>query len=300
MQITLVHNPSAGTQDHGPEEIIRRLREAGHQVREAGVSTFPAAVHELGETDLVLAAGGDGTVRKVAIALVGTNFPLGILPLGTANNLARSLGLDLPVREIIQGLTSFPTHHFDVGTALGPWGERFFLEGFGAGLFADYLAALKTPQNYAWAEALRAEQGMVRDEVFLPQLLAGYSARSWDLRVDGVPVEDDYFLVEALNTSCIGPFSGLAAQADPHDGQLDFVTLGEHEISSFCDVLTARAEGVEEPFPFSARRFRELELRSRDEFFHFDDHLWPGNDVFPAPVIVRIGLKAAALNVLCP
>src|SRR5690242_20037983 len=43
--------------------------------------------------DIIAAAGGDGTVRPIAQALVGSRLCLGILPVGTANNFARSLGL---------------------------------------------------------------------------------------------------------------------------------------------------------------------------------------------------------------
>jgi diacylglycerol kinase family enzyme len=53
---------------------------------------------------LVLAAGGDGTVGKVAHELIDSGIPLSVLPLGTANNLARTLGFIGSPREIIAGL----------------------------------------------------------------------------------------------------------------------------------------------------------------------------------------------------
>lgn len=248
----------------------------------------------------MLVAGGDGTVRKVALALLGEDIPLGILPLGTANNLARSLGLDQPVRVLIQGLASFVRRGFDVGVATGPWGERFFLEGFGVGFFSDYLAALNQPGIAQWAEDLREEQGMLRDYIFLPQLLAGYASRGWELRVDGTALSGDYFLVETLNTTSVGPFDGLAARADAGDGFLDLVTLGDGEIQTFCDVLTSRAEGDAQPFPFPGRRFRELELRCRDEYLHFDGDFWPDARAHAEPSVVRVSVRPSALTVLCP
>ena len=68
------------------------LAKAGHQVtyqstKERG---FKKALKQ--PTDLVLVAGGDGTTAKVASPLVDSGIPLSVLPLGTANNLARALG----------------------------------------------------------------------------------------------------------------------------------------------------------------------------------------------------------------
>jgi diacylglycerol kinase family enzyme len=300
MRITLVHNPTAGVADHRLEEILASLRRAGHEAIDGDLEAIHRKPPSLQETDLVLAAGGDGTVRKVALAMAGSKVPVGVLPLGTANNLAHSLELERPVPEIIANLDSYRPCGFDLGIAIGPWGKFVFMEGFGAGLFADYLSALDTPGHRDWMEALRDEQGLHRDYVFLPQLLAGYESRGWDLRVDGNPIRGDFFLVEALNTKCIGPFSELAPRADPGDGFLDLVTLGPDEIETFCDLLTAHAEGNEQPFPFPVRRFRELELRSRDEYLHFDDHLWPNENRHAPSSLIRVSVQPSALFFLRP
>lgn len=84
-------------------------------VAEPGASAARQALDE--GADLVLAGGGDGTVREVAGVLAGTEVPLGILPLGTANLLARNLGLPLGrvepmVRVALQG----SERQVDIGT----------------------------------------------------------------------------------------------------------------------------------------------------------------------------------------
>ena len=54
-----------------------------------------------------------------------------------ANNISRTLGLlDYSIDEIVAGWTSLQRVTFDAGVATGPWGSRYFLEGFGIGLFA--------------------------------------------------------------------------------------------------------------------------------------------------------------------
>ena|SRR5436190_3226949 len=92
MQIVLIHNPKAGDRRHSKKELIAALTDLGHQVlyRSTKKHGWKKALEK--SSDLVIAAGGDGTVAKIAWRIMNTGIPLTILPLGTANNLARSLG----------------------------------------------------------------------------------------------------------------------------------------------------------------------------------------------------------------
>ena len=104
MRITLIHNPKAGDARHGKDQLMAALAEAGHHAtyqstKEPG---FKKALKQ--PADLVLAAGGDGTIGKVAFRLIDSGIPLSVLPLGTANNLARALGFVASPEEIIARL----------------------------------------------------------------------------------------------------------------------------------------------------------------------------------------------------
>ena len=91
-------------------------------------------------------AGGDGTVAGVTRRMVGRGVPVAILPSGTANNIARSLGLlKRPFEELVRGWRDARRVKLDVGIAYGPWGQRYFVEGLGAGLFAELL--VRSEQN---------------------------------------------------------------------------------------------------------------------------------------------------------
>lgn len=138
-RVLLVHNPEAGSEEDEADEIMAALGKAGHKA--IFQSSKKKGLKECfkGKLDLVLVAGGDGTVGKVAALLVGKKIPLSGRPLGTANNLAPTLGLLGPVSKLIAGLDKGRPEDFDVGRARGPWGKRHFFEGAGAGLFADYL-----------------------------------------------------------------------------------------------------------------------------------------------------------------
>jgi diacylglycerol kinase family enzyme len=112
-----------GDEEHGTCKI--HLLDAGHDVK--------ALVKEAidGGAGLVVAAGGDGTVAAVADGLIGSGVPMGILPLGTANVLARELGLPLDPDEACALLTrSAETATLDVMRV----GDRPYFTQVGVGL----------------------------------------------------------------------------------------------------------------------------------------------------------------------
>ena len=104
MRVLLIHNPKAGDRKHSKKQLMASLTRCGHQAfyQSAKMRGWKKAFKK--PVDLVIAAGGDGTVHKTAWQLLDSGIPLAILPLGTANNLARSLGFTESVDEILQSL----------------------------------------------------------------------------------------------------------------------------------------------------------------------------------------------------
>jgi diacylglycerol kinase family enzyme len=92
VRITLIHNPDSGNASDA-DKLVKFLRDHGHEVRyqSAKEDGWKRALKK--PADLVAVAGGDGTVAKVARRMVGRGVPIGVLPSGTATNIARTLGL---------------------------------------------------------------------------------------------------------------------------------------------------------------------------------------------------------------
>src|ERR1035437_1992371 len=120
MQVTLMHNPKAGAGSPTKKQLIQEFERAGFKVDYD--STKKKSVRQALEHagDMVVIAGGDGTVKKIARRLIGHEVPIAILPLGTANNIAKGLGLERTLRQLIPCLARSHPVTFDVGIARGP------------------------------------------------------------------------------------------------------------------------------------------------------------------------------------
>jgi diacylglycerol kinase family enzyme len=294
-----MHNPKAGRGKHAKTDLIGALANAGHHViyQSTKKSDYKKALKK--PTDLVLAAGGDGTIGKVGRELMDTGIPLSVLPLGTANNLARSLGFIASPEEIIAGLEGGKKRAFDVGVARWPWGKRYFFESAGGGLLADYLRDAKDKPKKT--KKLSKEQEMRRHVWLLRRMLHDYSARKWKLEIDDEDISDDYILWEAMNIRSIGPVLYLASQAATKDGRLDFVCAREDDRSILMEYLDARLAGAKVKFPLPLRRFRTLKIVWKNSMLHFDDKVWPRKkQKAKSPSDIEITVKPSALVILQP
>ena len=133
MRICLYWNPAAG--DRLPlDHITNAIADAGHDI--AGVlkqdDDVSAALRM--NIEALVVAGGDGTVARAGRALAGGDLPIAILPLGTANNIAMSLGIAEEPMTAIADWRRQKIVRIDVGTVTRGDGDQLFIEGVGTGL----------------------------------------------------------------------------------------------------------------------------------------------------------------------
>lgn len=303
MRVTLLHNPKAGDGEHEANELIARLKMGGHQVRYQ--STKEAGWKEALEAkaDVVLAAGGDGTVRKIARRLVGRETPVGVVPLGTANNLARTLGYEGLPTDPLACLRQSTCNRFDVGHARGPWGEELVMEGAGVGLLPDYL---RLPGRIVSAQheeiALSPGEEVTRHVSFLRRAFREYEPVPAKLTVDGEKISGRFLLLEALNIRSVGPILTLAPKAETADGYFDLVLARAEDRSKLTDFLEARLKEEEAIFPIPARRFQHLRMEWENSGCHIDDEHWPRKmrKLPPGRHSLEIVVEPGALRVLRP
>ena len=136
--VTVIFNPGAGPAGSAPapealREVLRAHGIAAEVVvPEAGEDYGALAESALrGHPDLLVAAGGDGTVSAIAARTAGTGTTLGILPLGTRNHFARDLGLPLELDAAVRTLARGRRVAVDVGEV----NARTFLNNASLGLY---------------------------------------------------------------------------------------------------------------------------------------------------------------------
>jgi YegS/Rv2252/BmrU family lipid kinase len=201
--------------------------------------------------DLVLACGGDGTVTACGAGLAGSGTPMGIVPAGTGNLLARNLGLPLDARAALRVALAGVNRGLDVGVANG----RPFLVMAGLGLDARMLGSTSEPlkKRLGWAAYAVAGVRHLRDR---PMRVT--------LRADGGPPERRRAsAVIAGNVGRLQAGLTLLPGAAPDDGLLDVVVLTASDWAGWLGVaarVVLRRDGAGEPVQRGA--FKELRIEA--------------------------------------
>lgn len=187
---------------------------------------------------LVIAAGGDGTMEAVAPALIGSPTMLGIIPLGTYNNLAACLGIPMDLESACALLSRGVASPIDIGQVRchGARRPQYFLEQCSIGLGALLAPVGEGLQKGHWLEAIRALPAALRLEPIPMRIRIG----------------DQISMAETLLvTICNAPRSAaallLAPQARMDDGLLDVcVYAGLHQAQLAAHLFEFMSQGVKD------------------------------------------------------
>jgi diacylglycerol kinase (ATP) len=287
MKAILIHNPSAGRGDPGREALIDMLHNAGYtpSYQMSNVGELTAALNE--PADVVVVAGGDGTVCKVLTQMPARDVPVAILPLGTANNIASSFGIGGPVAEIAVRLHTAERRRLDIGQATGPWGRSLFIEGAGLGALVRLADSFSGRDDKGEARLTAARRS-------LRKLLKEIEPDRVEVLLDGQALPKRHLMVEVLNIAYGGPRLLFAPDVDPGDGQLDVLVLESERREDMRQWL--KEEPVGRP-PMTQLRGRKISIVWDGTPLHVDDDLPPAVDGLAA---VELELTREAATILVP
>lgn len=272
----LLHNPSAGNGHFGKKELISLIQAAGFGCSYSSTKKKGWEKIEPKEIDFIVLAGGDGTVRRVSSRLLtrrllDRKYPIALLPMGTANNIAKTLGLaHASPEDIIASWSAKHIKKFDTGRIYGIRKHKFFLESFGFGIFPELMQQMKKqdPDNIS-----TAEKSLGKALEILHEIILRANSKYCKIVIDGVEYKGNYLLVEVMNTTSIGPKLNLAPLADPGDGKFDVILISEKQRDQFAQYVARKMQGEEEVSFFDLIRARKLEIFWDGVRAHIDDEI---------------------------
>jgi len=276
-KIFLIINQYAGHKEGAKavKFVIPYLNQKGHLV-EYSFTNHPGHATELASKasadgfDLVVAVGGDGTVNEVAQGLIGTDTPMGIIPMGSGNGLARELKISMDMHKSTRTLIEGENLQLDVCKL----NDQRFLCTSGIGF--DAMIAYKMSKS-ATRGFLKYVQLVIQESIFFKPLEV-------KMKIDGVIIEKPVFLITFANASQFGNNAFIAPAASMTDGLIDVVVV--HKFAKIWMPVFAVALFTKliPKLPFvDCYKAKQIDLQVADTpHYHFDGE--PGKLDVPSKI----------------
>lgn len=272
MYLKVIVNPTAGSGRalrvwRRVEESLRRLSRPPIRCR----AFFPAGPEQARSLarqaaaegfEVLLVIGGDGTINEVAAGALENGLPLAVVPAGTGNAFARSLGQVLVPRDLCRALQEGKVRHLDVGTI----GNRVFVNMAGIGFNSEVLEGFR--QN-------RVVRGIPGYVVTGLRKLPAFRAPRISIATAGARLTARTTLVAICNGPYYGGGLRMAPQADMADGLLDICVMENLSAAEIFGIWSALYSGQHAGHP-KVKFLRAAEIRLESEtplLYHCDGDL---------------------------
>lgn len=273
----VVHNPSAGNAGHTQDEIMDIVEKAGYSADYLSMEDpLEWDNFDPNRTDTIFLVGGDGTVRKLAKVLLekmkDLPVPIHLMPLGTANNIARTLRIS-SVLERHAANRKRSVKSFDCGRIKGLTNEEFFLESAGFGVFPELIDEMRKSVNKAGDASIELQKAVQ----ILSEIVKRTKPKKATIKADGITIKGTFLLVELMNIQYLGPNIRLAPHADPGDGYFELLMVPEKNREALEHYLNEMIDGKSENLSLGdfvkTLRVQNVKLRWAGSKMHVDDHL---------------------------
>lgn len=213
----LLVNPKSRRGQESLDAIVTRLQAGGLAVTVESFFALPEIARDItrlrSQADCLVVCGGDGTVSSAAMAVMESGLPMGILPLGTANDLARTLGLPTDIAQAADVIAAGHTRRVDIGSVNG----HGFFNVASVGLSTQLAEGLQPETKRRWGRlsyAIAAMKVMSRARPF-----------SALIREKGETFRVRSYQIAVGNGRHYGGGNIVASDAEIDDGFLDLYSL---------------------------------------------------------------------------
>ncbi|MGM7703496.1 diacylglycerol kinase [Pseudalkalibacillus sp. Hm43] len=237
----LIYNPTSGREQVKRQlpYILEKLEKAGYETSthatcaDEGDATRAATKAVEREYDLVIAAGGDGTIYEVinGIAELPNRPKMGIIPAGTTNDFARALG----VPRTIEGAVNVLCEGVDIPVDIGRVNGKYFVNIAGGGKLTELTYAVPSQMKTMIGQLAYYLKGM--------EMLPSIRPTNVKIEYDDKVFEGDIMLFLVANTNSVGGFEKLAPLSEFNDGYFDLVILKKANLAEFIRVATLAIKG---------------------------------------------------------
>lgn len=225
-KILFVINPVSGgkTKYNFPKNLDKYLDKSKFDYETVftdyhGHGTLLAAEAVKNGVDIIVAVGGDGTINEIANELEGTDKLMGIIPLGSGNGLARSLGIPLGDYKAIKRLNRLHFSKIDTGVFNG---KKFFNM---AGIGFDAQISARFAEN--------GKRGLGSYVKIAYAEVSNYRSQFYRLNIDGRDYEQQAFMISIANSSQYGNNAHISPYASLNDGMFDVCILKPFPLYKF-------------------------------------------------------------------
>ncbi|EKN71528.1 putative lipid kinase [Neobacillus bataviensis LMG 21833] len=242
----LIYNPTSGREvlKRNLPEILGKLEIAGyeascHATTGAGDATAAARLAVERQYDVVIAAGGDGTIHEVVNGLAEQEYrpKLGIIPAGTTNDFARALHIPRDVGSAVDIITNGELIPVDIGRI----NDRYFINIAGGGKITEI--------TYEVPSKLKTMLGQLAYYLKGMEMLPAFKASDLKIEYDGKLFEGEAMMFLVGLTNSIGGFEKLAPDSSINDGLFSLLILKKVNLAEFVRIATLaiRGEHVNDP-----------------------------------------------------
>ncbi|CAM3630833.1 MULTISPECIES: diacylglycerol kinase [Saccharibacillus] len=237
----LIYNPTSGR-----EEMRRRLPDILQRLDEGGIETTVHATTGEGDAtlaaidaaqrgyDIVIAAGGDGTIYEVVNGLADQEHrpDLGVFPLGTTNDLSRALGISRQWEDYCDLVLRGESRPIDVGRA----NDRYFINIAGGGSLTEL--------TYEVPSRLKTMIGQLAYYFKGIEKMVNLTPMQLKIEAEGQgEIEGEFMIFLIGNTNSVGGFEKLMPDARIDDGLLDVILLKKCNLAELIRVVSMAQRG---------------------------------------------------------
>jgi diacylglycerol kinase (ATP) len=283
LRATIILNPTAGggRARRMSEHILVGLERRGVRATMVATTVPREAVRLALEAarsgvDLVVAAGGDGTVHETANGLLralaqGVDGPvLGVLPVGTGNDFAKLLGPLDDLDRSMDILVTGETRRFDAAQAYWDGADHWFVNAAGTGIDVEVVRQILRKSG-------RSSPGVGRYLAAVVRALVHYRAIPLRITMDDQSIERDTMIIAAANGRCIGGGFWICPRAEPDDGRFDICIVNRVSFLGALRALPLIMRGKHEKHrKVEMYRARQVEIEALGPdplFFQMDGEL---------------------------